>query len=87
MNESVTTKANIHRHFKGGLYNYLGRGNHSETMEPLDFYQSMSNGSLWGRPARMWDEKVKWPDGNMRPRFVPLADTSGPGGEPADGKL
>jgi hypothetical protein len=62
----------LYRHFKGGLYRVIGRGEHTETKQEVIVYQTVATGELWVRPAFMWDEQqVLWPDGQWRPRFVP----------------
>lgn len=49
----------IYRHYKGNLYRVLGVGRHSETLEEMVIYESLSYpGELWVRPARMWNETV-----------------------------
>lgn len=67
MNEVLPGK---YKHFKGGRYRVLGMAKHSETEEPLVIYISLSSGDFFARPPAMWQEKVLWPDGEMKPRFV-----------------
>jgi hypothetical protein len=57
-----------HRHRKGGLYELIGYGRHTETDEAVAIYRS-ADGIWWVRPAEMFD------DG----RFEPVAITTGPG--------
>ena len=52
-----------HRHYKGGLYELVGYGRHSETEEEMAIYRS-ADGRLWVRPRAMFDEPG---------RFVPIA--------------
>ena len=66
-------KAGIYRHYKGGYYQAIGLGAHSETDERMVVYVSLTP-SLPGprlriRPAIMWDDSVAWPDGSTGPRF------------------
>ncbi len=59
-----------YRHFKGSLYEVQTIALHSERQETLVIYKALT-GSTWARPAHMWTEKVRWPDGKRRPRFSP----------------
>lgn len=87
-----TLMAGIYKHHKGGYYQCLGLGAHSETDERLVVYISVrpvSGGPpLPGprmrlRPVAMWDELVTWPDGTTGPRFkyvgdeIPVEETTG----------
>lgn len=45
------------RHFKGGLYEFLYVGEHSETQEKLVVYRS-SEGKIYIRPYEMFFGKV-----------------------------
>ena len=59
------------KHFKGGLYTFLGFGRNTETKEPVAVYHPKGEPSnILVRPARMWLEEVTWPDGVTRGRFV-----------------
>lgn len=44
-----------HRHRKGGLYQLLGYGPHTETGELFAIYRD-AEGKLWSRPAAMFDD-------------------------------
>ena len=58
-----------YRHFKGREYEVLGIARHSETEAPLVVYRKLyGDGSLWVRPAEMWNETVER-DGKTLPRF------------------
>ena len=59
-----------YRHFKGGHYEVLGVGRHSETEEWLVIYRAEKDGSLWLRPLSSWNEPVSRPGGTV-PRFAP----------------
>ena len=48
----------IYCHYKGNRYKVLGVGKHSETLEEMVVYQSLKNGEIWVRPAKMWNEVV-----------------------------
>ena len=63
-----------YRHYKGGEYEVVGVARHSESLEPLVVYRPLYNDSgLWVRPHAMFFGQVDV-DGQMRPRFAPLAD-------------
>lgn len=61
---------NLYRHFKGGLYIFLGYARHSETKEEMVVYITVPTKEVWVRPKALWEEIVRWPDGQMRPRFI-----------------
>lgn len=59
-----------YRHFKGGLYEVVGRAKHSETLEEMVVYRALyGQGELWVRPAAMWLEEVDREDYHG-PRFI-----------------
>ena len=63
-------KPGRYRHFKGNEYQLLGVATHSETGEPMVVYRALYGaGSLWVRPAAMWEEPVER-DGYSGPRFT-----------------
>jgi len=41
---------------------------------PMVVYVSLLQLTVWVRPEAMWREPVRWPDGNMRPRFDPCPE-------------
>jgi hypothetical protein len=65
-------KPGTYQHYKGGLYQAITTARHSETQELLVIYMSLSTGDLWARPQAMWSDEIVWPDGEKRPRFVPV---------------
>lgn len=71
MTEDEALKLATHRHYKGGLYRYVGEARHSETEEPMVVYEHLwpHAPGLWVRPAELFHGRL--PDG--RPRFAPLA--------------
>ena len=48
-----------YKHFKGNLYEVIGIGKHSETLEELVIYKSLKDNSIWVRPISMWNETVE----------------------------
>jgi hypothetical protein len=66
MTEDEALKLATHRHYKGGLYRYVGEARHSETMEALVVYEHLwpKERGLWVRPAAMFHEKLE--DGRAR---------------------
>ena len=65
MQEIVVGKT--YKHFKGNMYKVVGIAKHSETCEDMVVYESLRNGTLWVRPAHMWNEVV---DDNGTLRFT-----------------
>jgi len=53
-------KQGRYRHFKGGEYEVLFIGRHSETLEELVVYRALyGEGGVWVRPASMWYDIVE----------------------------
>lgn len=50
--------ADVWRHYKGGIYNVIGMGKHTETEEELVFYED-TKGKLWVRPVGMFLGEVE----------------------------
>lgn len=76
-------KPGIWRHYKGGLYLALFLARFSEHREvELVVYFSLSKLVFWARPYKIpllegddcWCDRVEWPDGKFRPRFVPRGE-------------
>lgn len=64
-----------YRHFKGKEYQVLALARHSETLEPMTVYRSLSGeGAIWVRPALMFSETVT-KDGETFPRFVRIGES------------
>jgi hypothetical protein len=66
----------IYKHYKGGRYQALMVAQLSEDRGCLVVvYRSLSTGDTWVRPLRhdgrvdAWEDKVRWPDGEVRQRF------------------
>lgn len=68
----LDVQTGLYRHYKGGLYEVLHMARHSETEELLVVYRSLSEGSVWVRPAAMFVEQV-----NGQPRFAPMPVAEG----------
>lgn len=61
-----------YRHFKGGIYKFIGIAKDSETLEDRVVYQAMyGEGQLWVRPKEMFLGEVER-DGKRMPRFQEL---------------
>lgn len=58
---------NIFKHYKGGLYNVIGTGTHTETGEACVIYED-TVGQVWIRPVEMFQGKVEV-DGKEINRF------------------
>ncbi len=66
---SLTPEPGLYRHFKGGQYEVLEVGRHSETDELLVVYCSLDDPTTtWVRPLEMFTSVVDSPDGSL-PRF------------------
>ncbi len=59
----------IYRHYKGGMYQVLAIATHSESLEPMVVYQSMTDGKHWVRPLAMWNDIIE-KDGKTVTRFT-----------------
>lgn len=70
MTESEALALASHRHYKGGLYRYVGAARHSETEESMVVYEHLwpHARGLWVRPADLFFGKLA--DGS--PRFAAL---------------
>jgi len=54
------------RHYKGNVYEVIGVGTHSETLEATVIYRSVKNrDEIWVRPLSMWEEIVTTPLGSI----------------------
>lgn len=59
-----------YRHYKGGEYEVIGVGRHSETEEQLVIYRALyGERGLWVRPLGMFTERLEI-EGVTRPRFA-----------------
>ena len=49
-----------YRHFKGGIYEVICVAKHSETLEDMVIYRSITEPQkVWARPLSMWNETVE----------------------------
>ncbi len=63
-----------YRHFKGGLYKFIGLAKDSESLEEMVVYQALSGeGQMWVRPAWLFFGKVER-DGRVFDRFQEVVD-------------
>ena len=63
-----------YRHFKGGLYKFIGLAKDSETLEDMAVYQALyGERQMWVRPAGMFFSKVE-SDGKVMERFQEVFD-------------
>ena len=68
-------KPGIYKHYKGKLYEVIGVGHHTETLEPLVLYRALYDtpdfGSkpLWARPVAMFQETIIF-NNVEQPRFT-----------------
>ena len=67
----INVKPGKYLHFKGKEYEVIGMATHSESLEPMVVYRQLyGDGSLWVRPASMWNETVER-NGKLYKRFTP----------------
>ncbi|HOY47548.1 MAG TPA: DUF1653 domain-containing protein [Alphaproteobacteria bacterium] len=58
-------------HFKGIEVEILMIARDSETLEELVVYRELSDGSIWVRPAKNWEDQIVRP-GINQPRFIEI---------------
>ena len=62
-----------YRHFKGGLYQFIGLAKDSETLEEMVVYQALyGERQMWVRPADMFFGKVER-EGKVMERFEEIS--------------
>ena len=59
-----------YEHYKGGKYKAIAVGRHSETLEPMVLYVSLTHGTYWARPLSEWTKPL--PDGSLRFKAGPI---------------
>ena len=63
-----------YRHFKGGVYRFVGVAKDSETLEEMVVYQAMyGDRQMWVRPMSMFFGKVER-DGKVFDRFTEISE-------------
>lgn len=45
-------------HYKGNKYKIIALAKHSETLEDMVVYQSLTQGGIWVRPMSMWNNVI-----------------------------
>jgi len=64
----------LYRHYKNKEYRVFGLARHSETLEPLVYYQALwGEFGHWVRPAAMFVELIEH-EGRRVPRFERIGD-------------
>lgn len=59
MTEAIL-KLGLYRHYKGNLYQVIGIGRHSETLEEMVLYRGLYNDyGLWARPRVSFESTVE----------------------------
>ncbi len=59
-----------YKHYKGGIYEVIGVGKHTETGDSLVFYKDKEE-NLWARPTEMFKGTLEW-EGKIVERFQKL---------------
>jgi hypothetical protein len=63
------------RHYKGGWYEVVCSAClEAEPEQVIVVYRSQTYGYLLARTLENWLEPVRWPDGQLGPRFRPAGD-------------
>jgi hypothetical protein len=74
LHEPITPigEGHVYLHYKGGLYRIICLARNEADPEELRvIYKSLKFGYVWDRTFQNFNEPVRWPDGEMRARFVP----------------
>ena len=70
----ATIQKMAYRHYKGGFYKVLYTGTHEKTMEKMIVYKNWSDGNIWLRTKKSFEEMVELEDGNTVQRFTKIND-------------
>lgn len=60
----------FYKHYKGDIYEFVGKAEHTETGEELVIYKG-KDGRVWARPKKMFYENILI-DGEKQRRFQPI---------------
>lgn len=58
-----------YRHFKGGLYTVIAKALDVDHKTQVVVYKSIKDGEIYTRNFQKFIENIRWPDGQIRPRF------------------
>jgi hypothetical protein len=65
-------EGHVYLHHKGGLYRIICLARNEANPDELRvIYKSIERGYIWDRTVANFSEPVRWPDGEMRARFIP----------------
>jgi hypothetical protein len=73
LQSSLAQPGKVYQHYKGDCYLVLFLSEESTNARcgmAVVVYLSLERGIIHNRDLGEWVELVKWPDGEMRPRFV-----------------
>ena len=75
MSLQLPSQLQSYRHYKGDTYTLLHIAENSEDRAQLmAVYVSHLKQKVLVRPWAMFNEEVDWPDGQRRPRFMPITE-------------
>ncbi len=64
----------IWHHYEGGNYKIITLANNIETNEAFVVYQSISFGSIYVEPLKMWEETIENKRGGIQPKFKKIEE-------------
>jgi len=64
------TIGEYYQHYKGGLYKVIQIAKFEETFEWMVIYENVTNGDMWVRPAKEWNQ---WLPEHKRMRYTFMA--------------
>ncbi|MDP3954668.1 MAG: DUF1653 domain-containing protein [bacterium] len=71
--KSLILPNEVYKHYKGGLYTVLMLADESTNKlvgRKVVVYISHTYGKIKVRDLNEFNQKIKWPDGKVRPRFI-----------------